>query len=559
MRFLVSHVPLVVAGLIAGVFIFIGLGRFFKSSLVSAGGTRFLENPKFLGWGGFFLAIFFLWAFLLPKTYYFPFNNGVVGDDYRYIGSIADGQPNFYQPHHLAFPWLAQKTIRIVEKVKFLSRTDPMYFEKVFSLSALPTKIIIICSLLFLGWGLLLVGFKPVDSLLAILFLGSTAGFLTWGHQVNALGLALAGQTIASTAFLIWNHRRTAGTLALLGFLLSFCMYSHIGTLYFVMAGYMVVTGMLVSERTIPAVRKLQSLLIFNAPIVVLGLIFFYLTAQSAGSYDLKQIFHYMGSTHDAGEFSFRMGRLPKAISDNIVGSIVNILGYWYPNTVGLWLYVIGFQIAVATALVISLARNLPQVLADSRKLLFFFLTSLIIFLCFIPWRTGTHYYVVATVPNVLLLAILFLAKSSSEADVLRRRTLVALLVVAMIGFTGFSTENVFKGSALNDRESYRIDQQIFTQLAPGEKAVYYRPFDSDYADSGIRQYYSGKFHAIKWVNNPAEWSHPEQLIPTLSGLLGDAQVKVFLGEEVLKTLLPVVSKIKTEQISNDVYRLVEI
>lgn len=504
---------------------------------------------------------FIIWGYLLPKAYYFPSNSGVVGDNYLYMHQVLSN-PNYYNPQHLSYPWIPGKLIQLASAIGVLSQKHPLFFEKAFLLSTFPAKTAMIFSFGIFFLALSRARFHRIDTVLATLMLAGSYSCWLWGHQSNALGISLAAEIVASSLFLLWWTLRRKDLLIALGFSLTACIYAHASTFYFVLGGFLYVVGYLSFQKLEGWRERLAQCLAFLSPILVLATFYYWLAGHYVGSFSPHRIFVRVADTSYLGEFAFRLRLLPKYAKDNIVTSLMNITNNWAPqNTFDQ--VVIGLQLTVLFSLFLSLLatrkrfRQKPLVGGD---LLFFAITSSTVFLGFLFRGAGTHYYTVAVVPNLILFLLLILRYDLyTLSELFYQRIRISMLIVTMILYSGFSSWDLWRGTALSENVYYRVSSQILQNLGSSEKALYFRSFDFGYLNGAVRLYYERKFLPIEWKTDASEWKNPDQLGHRLKETLANRSTKIFISDEVLQALRQRFPTVQSRQLENDVNLLIKI
>jgi hypothetical protein len=499
---------------------------------------------------------FVLWAYVLPNAYYYPWNIGVVGDTYHLLHWAMRDDGGYWLPHHFYYPWFAGKFIRFCSATGLLSKNDPLFLEKSVAVSIVPNRIAIILAFLCLAWALRISGFTRFDSILGTFFIAATAGCWLWGHQSNALGFALAIQMFASTAILAWCRRFRRFDLLLMGLFLGAGLYVHGALIYFLAGGYFSVLFILLKNNELkPAEKKIQ-FLFFNLIIFLLGGVFYWLAGRHFKAFEPRALFRAMADTPISGDFKLQLNRLPILIKDNLVSTLMNLFSYWDPKT-SFDLSLNAIQILLMSSFVFILALNIKAVIRRLLKneSIFFALISVVTFGGFLLRGAAMHYYVVATVPNAILLFLLFFKAEPNGPQLLQRRILWCFLMATMILYSGFSSWNVLGGSRLSEDEYYRVSRTIADTLKPGEKAIYVRPFEFDYRENHIRNYYHHELGQIDWRTGEWQQPIPPEAVVSLRSALREG-IKVFLADGVVETLRPSAHTAITQHLAQDINSL---
>jgi hypothetical protein len=560
MKFLAHHPLLVVLGIAGGFCLARGLDRLSRQEESSERLRAVFESKKIISSAALIFGVFLFWAYGRPKAYYFPWNAGVLGDNYLYMAhSVTRDLRDYYTPQHISYPWLPGKIILLAEKIGVLSRLEPMFLESAFAMSTLVNRMAMLAALSFFAWGLWVGGLNPWDVILGTFFMAACEGCWLWGHQSNALGICIAAQIVTSAVFLIWYKRQRLIDTAGLGLAMTLCVYAHIGALYFSIGGYLSTIYLIAKSEQLDPGKKFPHLCVFHATILFMASAYYWLASRYVGSCDPRVIFRSLADTGYYGDYGFHLNQIPKYVKDNLVGSLMNIVNYWDPKTpweAGLILSQCLLLSAIGVLTFAKFKRGFNQFFRT--QLIFFTFASLSTFLGFSMRNAASHYYVVATVPNAGMFLFLLLPVSITSTQVFQKRILLLSMIFTMVLYSGFSHMNVFEGSRLDENEYYRASRVIYETLSPGQKAIYFRQFEFDYPNGAVRNYYKPKFGRIDWRTNPLDWANPAQLLNHLKELLAHEQIKIFTSDNVSEAL-PSHDALEIQHLAADVNLLKKI
>jgi len=331
---------------------------------------------------------------------------------------------------------------------------------------------------------------------LAFFLMATSYGCWIWGIQANALGIMLPTQIMTSIFFLLWNKTGKLIYLALCGALVCIGVFIHISTVYFAIGVFAAVLITNFFLRKASRKVKLIHMGVFTGIVLLIAGYFFCLQTKINQTSDPTELFHLLGNTtYRNSSFGHPLKTPLKSIKDNLVTGIMNVTNIWRP--INRWESIpIFFQIAALVGLILTLllgSKSKWRVLLKP-EVMFFLLTSMTIFSGYMLTQAGTHYYVIAAVPNLMLFIFLLYSIGGPKKIQVTRQILMAVFCLATFVHSGFSHLNVFRGEDINDNDYYRESAILLNQLEPGENATYYRSYPFVYQNGNIRAYYANKF-----------------------------------------------------------------
>ena len=507
---------------------------------------------------GFFL-LFVLIFYLVPGSYYFPHNNGVLGDNYLHLYWAFD-QPGFLKPHHPLFPLIPEKFIRLLMGIKFLSVDDPMFLEKAYYWSIFPVSFSMAVALLLFFH----MTFKKGVSnalLISIFFLFSTSyGFWIWAIQSNAIGISLAMELLIAAVFIYWYNERSTWWSAVLAILIGASIFLYNGLIYVALGTYLSMLWVVFAQRNKRLQLKIKELLVPTGILLLMASGYYLLEAHINHTYSLKRIFSKLSEVEYLGGFG--ISNILSSMESNFWSGINWIVGFFYTSKYNYWEpiqvdvnfppganWIKAFQIGALFTLIIFIAIHfLKGKQKPSEDLLVFgLINSLIIFIGFTIRMAGTHYYVLALVPNLILLVSFIVGKSNQNIQWHYIIPIVAILL-CNIFFNSFTKLSVFEGSNISDHPYYFENESILN-ATKGEKAVYFKKMDLEYyPNKTLVLYYQDKFKGTNWIT---KWNDRNDLETKIDKSLEDSK-EVFLSKDANDEVRH--SKYSTNQLNEDLY-----
>lgn len=484
------------------------------------------------------LAAFWWRGYWTPTTYYHPGNIGVLGDNYSYMGSTLEN-PSYFNAQHLYFPWVAGQWVKFLSDRGILNPANQDYVRQAFVQAAVPTKLLTLLSFLAIGFTLRRVGWSRVDAALATLLYASTAGIWLWGHQLNAMGAALACQAMTLCAYWIWLKKPGWFSTAILSAMAALCLYAHAAAIFFTFSCALSVFWIeLFRARSNGRWVRLG---IYAFVSLALAVMYYPLAAARAGSQDPQAIFNAIADVPYFGEFVFHFSDLPRLIKDNGVSGMVNLLNYWDPQNAR--------DRALTALLFLTLVAWFSALAGSPRALIKDFrsgfnhlilLASIFTFAVFLTRNSAMYYYAVATVPNMWLLIVWGKARiEESKETAFALRSVWALMILALILYSSLSTRSVLLGSRWEDNEFIRVLRHLQNNPRTSDQPpVYFTSQTIRYETNAVRHYYGHNPKAkVLWCTRPDVWSEPSDLLAqTLYHLNRGALV---LMDEESAALLP--------------------
>jgi hypothetical protein len=439
----------------------------------------------------------------LPAVYYFPNNIGVLGDNYIHLTSALRMQ-NYLKDHHLAYPLAAEKLVWLLLKMGAMSLKDPMFLEKAYVVGSWPVKFGMVATLtLIFTW--FARQFRSVTiGWLAFFGAAVTYGCWIWGIHSNAIGLAIAAEILSMFLLLDWHEKKGIGRLLLFVSMNALCVLVYNGLLFFTagMTLAFLAVNFLFNRQTLA--KQWGNALALVIVSLIIGGFFYKLQADLHGTWKPSELYQMLGDTRYGGEIGNSMrGSLLATFKDNVVTSIMHFTNIWEPLTRVDALLIL-LQLTSIIALLIGLGMQPQRVLSLLRTppAAIFLIASAIVFFCFMLNRTATHYSVITMIPNLFLLFFLIFSVPTNDRRRARAEILLTLFIVSSFFYSGFSSQNIYRGRDINGEFYYRENKTIYNNLRPNEQAIYFRDYEPSYIYTGLESYYFEKFGHIHWKNS---------------------------------------------------------
>ena len=514
-----------------------------------------LVFPDYLKWVLLGLAmIFAFWAYMKQPVYYFPNNNGVLGDNYYHMTRAME-KDNYLKPHHVFFPWIAEKYVKMMTSLGFASENDNDYYEKVYKWSTFPVRVFSIIALFAFSLMIYQYNKSTIDAFLVFFFTGLCYSFWIFGIQSNSIGIALSVQLLSLVLYTKWWNKINIKYTIALCLLTCFGVFFHIGVIYFSLGMFIAfLYGILVSEKKLQ--EKVRHISIYG--IIGLGMAFaFYVVQLKLNRVsDYTGVFHVLADTDYAGEFSSPQYGYFNAFMAGIYNAKYTIIEYLSVQQSSIYMPVNFFNNLTktdefaeryATSLLFGLGASVFITLRRSFKYKYYALfvvgafTYLTTQMGFVLRNPDGHYYAFLLAPTIGLFFSLFLpytaaekkeAKTNSVIDIFfgvfkrinnrfvyvttnnvpkpfhsglyswwdttRRLSLFGFLLL-LFYYHGFSPIKLTRGTDISSHPFYRINNTIH-QSVGREQAVCLHEIDENYyPNSGIKLFYNHKFGNIKW------------------------------------------------------------
>ena len=493
-----------------------------------------------------------VFGFFIPKIYYFPYANGVLGDNYHHLRHSIEKDP-FIKNHHPVFPYVSEVFLNFLEKNNYLSRSDPKFLEKYFRLSIIPVNVIPTLALLFFCIVIGKFSQSKINSAIVFLLVCTSFGFWLWVLQSNSLAIAMALEMIILGFFAIWFRKKSLILLIILTLLICLGPWFH-NSLIFVSIGGFIAIVLLIFLDSYSLSRKFLEVALCTFICLLAGYHFFKFQAVLNGYSDPIELYEVLSDSKFQGGLGFMENPIKAAgknldIGFNFMTSFPgkpNFDVVWDYN----WFYFFGgrkFHILHFLHQVFFFALSIYSlylVIKGEVKVNkgFFYgslIISAIILIGFLLRQSGQHYYLIAMIPNFgIILSVFTTSKLPRES---RQIILILILFIVIFSFfrNGFSKGNVFNGSDLYSNEIYRDNRLIYDDNPEKYSIAYFRKFDIyGYQNEAILMYYAPKFGHIKWIQ-PVEnedWHNKETLMDSIKKYF-DGNYKIYLGEEAYNTV----------------------
>lgn len=550
--FLQSNFPILFIALIASLLFF-----FFKKwiSKISDIAETFLENNHKGRIIIFTLLIFFLcWCYLFKPSYNFFFNRGTAGDNYYYLDlALNKGKP--ICSNHFSYPFLAFSVIRLLEAFNIINKNDPFYLEKAAALASLPTRIISFIGVIYVFFIFRYWGVTFLESIMASFFLSVSFWYWLWAIQPNAMGIALGIEPIAVYYAMRAINENSLKLIALSAIFISLLVFANISAFYLALGLATVVLWHFFHSRRINF--SPIKLLTFMSIIMIMVLIFYFLARKGIeihpsfkpefkNTYNPFTIFYVTAAVDYCGNFSITSWRyLLKSFLDNIASVALSFTGILKAKNIIEQIEIISI-LASYFVLVAVIAKIVVGYREMKYKIPIFLLSfvSFLMFAGFLLRNTGTYYYAVNSVPNLLLfLFILFSIKKFPY-----KKIALIILTISLFLFNGFSSQKVLQFLKPSDYPVYK-EMLLLHKLSRG-RVVYYINY-ARYKDWVIFNYPVNwhwelrnylNYYNPKYKVNFVDISHYKDIIIPIKGILDKTKDNrenfVILIDNKAKTLL---------------------
>lgn len=507
---------MIIKSFIAAFLIFFVLYYTLKNKAITIPFFETGKATKFITLLGILFLIFF---YLIPVSYYFPYNNGVLGDNYVHL-ERALNQPGFIKHHHPLFPLISEKFLSVLISIKLLSINDPMFLEQAFYWSVFPISLGLSLSLILFSFILFKKNLSNLIWACILVLMATSYGVWLWAIQSNAIGLAIATELVVVSLFMIWYKSKKLGWLSLLAFFVGLSVFVHNGLIYLAMGSFLSVIWVLFRDRANNK-RVLVQVVFFSVILFIMAAFYYLLQAKINNTYNLVQLFHTLSDSNYFG--SFGSGEILGAMEGNFWAGINWLIGFYYTSAPSIWStenvkisipfageWFKAIQTgAVFTLLMVISIDSFKRRLHPSKDLLIFgLINSVVFFAGFTMRQAGSHYYVLALIPNLILLIAFIIGKKEKKSNLIYVIPIV-IIIAGNVYFNSFTELSIFKGRNIDDHPYYKINASIL-KITEGKDAAYFGKMDLHYyPNMELVAYYKTKFSTITWVT---EWSDEEDL-----------------------------------------------
>lgn len=515
--------------------------------------------------------IFLMVAYITKPMYYFPTNNGHLGDNYYHMGWALEDE-NYLKPHHILYPLIPGKLVSWSQKLGFLDKNDPFFYEKVYRLASLPVRLGICFAILIFGLYIFKITKSIINALLAFFFLSTSYGFWVWGLQSSAIGLSMAFSLLGLVIGSIWYIKRNKLILFLLGFCASLAVFIHISQFYFALGIFLSVILIISLERKGNWSSKIKEILPFLASAVPLAVLFYLIEASLWNETNPIKIFYKVSEVDYLGGFNLSERSFMSIVDLNVMNSIYQITNYdlrefypfWKPEIIKVQKTILDnifllVHLASFLAIFLFIFWNYKKLSSPVAKGLIIFssIISILFFLGFVLRPAGS--YAVAATPSHLVLISSLLYSIKGPQVQIPRAIIIITFAISGIFYNTTSTANIYRGRGINEHPYYIESSNIINSLKSNEKAVYYRHMDlTYYPNASLHYYYQFKFVDIEWRWD--EWGDLTKLEVEIRNQLVSKKKRVFIGPEMENILKNGMFKtLKLEPISNKIKEIKDI
>ena len=488
------------------------------------------------------------WGYLSKPSFYYPYNTGVLGDNYFHMAwAMADGY--YLKDHHILFPLIPDLVISFLNWLTILDTSDSNFSEIAFLISIYTVMIPALIMVFFFGKIFFSQKKSIFDYILSITFVLTSYAFWSMAIQSNARGLAIAAQFFVFLIFLYAFRKKNLKSTLLLAIALSLCMFLYNGLIYFLIGCYISFLLLMLFDKELSFNKKSIHIIIFHITIICLAWGFYEVESILVNTRDFSKLYNRLADTKYFGEFDIFNIDWKKNFQSNKEYSFVNLANFdWYFNG-SIWNPYLLFKLQASNAeiQIRALAVFLIKVLIlagiidliFSRKSINFplftvaLVTSLITLIGFSARQAGTIYYNLAVAPNIALLLSLTITKSRGEY----KRLILVIIIFCLLYTNGFGPRHVFRKRKIDEHPVYYETNIIYNNVKT-QQAIFIRQIDLDYyPNNSIKTYYKSKFENIRWISDSALFQNKEALYKEIEKYNKEPKYTVYLGPKAAKLL----------------------
>ena len=489
--------------------------------------------------------LYLVLALLQNPSFYFPYGNGLLGDNYMHMAWAIENESLYVKHHHLLFPLVPDVVITGFVKLGILNPDSPSFEETAYLISI---YLVLIPCIVMIGY----FAFahykyhKSILDLIIILILPFTS-YALWGLaiQSNARGLAIAYEFFAF-GVLIWAFRtRTTVSFFLLGFAVSGAMFLYNGLIYFCVGIFIAITLLIFLYESQGIRTSLKHFSAFVFIVLLMAYLFYEVQAKVNHTRDLDRLFDRLSDTRYFGEFSLDEVDWKENWRKNKEASFINFTNHTWEKNYNIWdkrlfqlpasemdkrsrkfgnfLLQLLLVIGVFDLIFMRKAINFPLFLAG-------LIVSLTTLAGFMLRQAGSPYFVVAFAPN---LALLFSFTLSREKGLEYRRLIFILLLICLFYINGFGFRSILDKKNIEDHLFY-TENQLIASVNEKDSAVYFRNIDQRYYPNlAINAFYRRRFGSINWINDSSILNNQRSLQRSISDSHAKS-IAVFIGPEIV-------------------------
>ena len=517
--------------------------------------------------------IFAFWGYINQPVYYFPNNNGVLGDNYYHMTRALE-QDNYLKHHHLLFPLVAEKFVKGITTLGFVSESNPHYLETVFKWSSFPIRALACLSLFFFSWIIFNIRKSAIDAFLVFCLIAMSYGFWIFGIQSNALGMALSLQLIVAGFYMLWWKKLNYRNTLILAVLSGTSVFMYNGLLYFALGTCLAFLLGILKVKT-HLLKKTIHVAIYGTSVLMMAYWYYIVQMKVTESTSLTQLFHALSDTNYFGGFTHPENGYFNAMMANVFKAKYTIVEYLSVQQNAIYMPVnfsnhIGeldrFASNYATFILFGLGGSVFITLWRSLKnclLPFLIIGSATYFTTIIGFtlrNAGSHYFVLVAVPSVILFLSVFLPPTKMRSEIweflsvrfkkalralnlkyniqerlsmildkapvysgplnlidITKRVSLFLLVLLLLYYHGYSPIKLNRGTEIGSNPFYET-HNLIKESTGNKKAVCFHEIDDQYyPNSGIKLYYNPKFNNISWHTLQREDEDRDKLIKLIN------------------------------------------
>lgn len=490
------------------------------------------------------LGIYFVFAFIIPIVYYYPINNGVLGDNYLHLERFLN-KPGYVKHHHPLFPLLPDLFVRLTLYFGILDLKDSFFLEKVFQISVLLISLSMIGAISIFSRVLFKMDIPVISWFLVTLFISLSFGVSLWGNQSNAIGLGISLELILASIFIVWYKKRSMLYTALLAASIGISVFFHNGLIYLATGSFIASEIVILTDQNMALKTRVKESLVLSSTLLLMAIAYYVLQAEVNETYNFTQLFNIISDAKYFGDFQLTINTILGAIESNFWSGINWISGFYYNHKYPYWAdnevlvkthwfhqWVKAAQIGGILSFYFYMLFEFFWLKKKPSRALFIFglCNSIVFFIGFTLRQSGTHYYVLALIPNLMLMVAFVIG--STKSSKLPYTFSMLIIILGTIYFNLFTSFSVFEGADINEHPYYSESSQINT-LSPTDSIYHLSRLDMTYyPNMAMAVYYKPKFGHIRWIS----YSDKRSILDEINKLQGKSITINEDGYELIKS-----------------------
>lgn len=493
---------------------------------------------------------FFVWGYFAKPNYYFPDNNGLLGDTYLHMKWGMENE-SFVNDHHLLYPVVPTLVIKGIIKIGLINPDNPDYLETVYWTSIFLVQLAFVSSLLLFSWNYFLYHKSVFDAVLILLLISVSYAAWLYGNITDVKGASIAMEFFSLSAFLWWSRKKNYLSSAVVAICICLSIFLYNGLLFFSFGLFLSFIIYLIFIK-ISVLVKVRCLILFTSILLIGALIFYKIEMKETKSENLLELYNDLADTAYLGKFEFQTESIKNNFRTNLNTSRSWIINHRWPFTVPIWYPVlIDFPVSEGMKSIMNISRLLLILLLvrvivsinfwRKKVNLPLYISGLIISAItlagFLFRQAGSIFYILAFPANIALFISIIFYKNSWAKNL--NRAMVIILIICLFIYNGFSARSVYRHSSITSHPVYEESMTILNH-AESKNPHYYRLLDLNYyPNSSVHAYYENKIGAIKWHTDSSYFKNPEILNNEIETLLETNKIEIYVGSDLIQNLSP--------------------